>query len=322
MLSLGKLLVSVHPENRKFSRGNVSNKYPVILFRLPSSQSPNFSGKSVFLSQVALQVMLAQIGSFVPAKKMVLSVIDSINTRISSFESVGLGQSSFFMDSCQVSRMLLPSRGRALNLIDEYGKGTSEADGMALLAATLRDFLDAALPTSPICICATHFYEILRDPFLPVSTPRMSVYSMEILSKTANESSRIGRTSLQRQVPVQEGCVSAGPGISRLRSQAQYQRQQKERCPVGETDSFGAVVRTYRLLPGSICHESRAFQCALEAGVPKFILRRAALVRQVISGSGYIEDTIPTEENNRRLRSCGDSVRDLLSSNYSEESEP
>lgn len=284
--------------------------------------SPNFSGKSVFLSQLALQVILAQIGSFVPAKKASMVVINNINTRVSSIESASHGQSSFFMDSSQIARMLTPCEGRSLHLIDEYGKGTSEAEGTALLAATLRDFLRFEPEAAPIVIYATHFYEILREPFLPMSNPRLSVSSMEVIVRPRRESTKAGNGTARGQVPVKQAGIfpSVGSRMSRLLSQTNGQPQSSakrdEPLPKSETEAFGSAIRTYKLLPGTICHESRSLQVALECGVPKFILQRAAHVRHTVSGQGYPEDMIPTEGNNPRLSISSDLVRELLATDY------
>lgn len=213
-----------------------------------------------------------------------------------------------------MARMLVPCQGRSLHLIDEFGKGTTEVNGMALLAATLRSFLRLEPAAAPICICCTHFYEILRDPFIPMSNPRLSVCSMEVITRPAREAVKGGKQAVLQQIPVKQAAASVGSRASLLRSQGNA--PPKEEVRKAETEYFGSAVRTYKLLSGSICHESRAFQCALECAVPKFILQRAAHVRHVVSGDGYIEGAIPCEENNSRFRICSDSVRELLSTDY------
>lgn len=244
-------------------------------------------------------------------------LIESINSRISSFESVSHGQSSFFMDACQVSRMLSPDSGRALHLIDEFGKGTAEADGMALLTSTLREFLSRPVSMAPLCICTTHFVEVLKEPLLPLSDPRISIYSMEITTTPTTNANAFGRGAL-RQAITRSDTVSAGSRLSRLLSKDPIEIQGNSTKE--EMEPLTNVVRTYRLLAGSVCHESRALQCALEAGVSKFILQRAAHVRNAVSGTGHIEGVISDEENNGRFRVCATTVRKLLSTTFTEDS--
>lgn len=142
---------------------------------------PNCSGKSVYCKQVALIVILAHVGSCVPASACRLGVTDAIFTRIASNESISLNQSSFFIDASQVAGMLRGASSSSLVLLDEWGKGTNETDGMALFAATLTDLLRRPAEQSPLCLAATHFTELLQDPFLPMKNARLGIFSMEIL---------------------------------------------------------------------------------------------------------------------------------------------
>jgi DNA mismatch repair protein MSH5 len=86
---------------------------------------PNFSGKSVFLKQVALITFMAHIGCFVPASAALIGITDKIYTRIHSRESISTGLSSFMIDLQQIVNMLNNATGRSLLIIDEFGKGTA-----------------------------------------------------------------------------------------------------------------------------------------------------------------------------------------------------
>lgn len=244
-------------------------------------------------------------------------VVDSIHSRISSFESVSHCQSSFFMDACQVAQMLAPGSGRDLHLLDEFGKGTMEADGMALLAAALRELLTRPVRKAPLCICATHFVEILKEPFLPVSDPRMSIFSMEVMTRPATNTNDVGRVARPR-LTARHSTMSVGSRVSRLLLKGPSEVDSSGANE--EQDLLSSVVRTYQLLPGSICQESRALQCALEAGVPRFIVQRVAHIRSEISETGAIEDAVCNEENNRRLQKCANAVRALLATDFSNDS--
>ena len=91
----------------------------------------NYSGKSVYLRQVALIAMMSHIGSFVPATRCVIGPIDRIFTRISSNETSSVGLSSFSVDASQIASALKFATRRSLLLLDEFGKGTDALDGQA-----------------------------------------------------------------------------------------------------------------------------------------------------------------------------------------------
>lgn len=230
---------------------------------------PNFSGKSVYLKQVALMIVMAQIGSCVPAENAEIRPVRVILTRVSAFESISLGHSTFFMDAAQIAGMLASdSKKPSLLLIDEFGKGTSEIDGMALLAATLRSVLDRDV-SSTMCLCATHYIEILSGDILPMDNPRLASFSMEMLAVDKVEvAPRIAKAPRTR----------TGPSTSSDRSNPSN--------PSTHASSWMdevAFVRTYRLLRGTICGDSRYLQCAMEQGIDRDVLSRAAEIRGAIS---------------------------------------
>ncbi|EER28003.1 MutS domain III family protein [Coccidioides posadasii C735 delta SOWgp] len=123
---------------------------------------PNYSGKSVYLKQVALIIYMAHIGSFVPAKTATIGVTDKILTRITSRETVSKTQSTFAIDLQQISFAVANSTNRSLIIIDEFGKGTESAGD-----------------ERPKVIGATHFHEILENEFLP-QRPELQLGHMEV----------------------------------------------------------------------------------------------------------------------------------------------
>ncbi|OQD89689.1 hypothetical protein PENANT_c002G00866 [Penicillium antarcticum] len=138
---------------------------------------PNYSGKSVYMKQVALIVFLAQIGSFVPADSAELGITDKILTKINTQESVSKIQSTFMNDLQQISRCLKELTSRSLVIIDEFGKGTNESDGIGLACGILEYLLD--LETASKIIAATHFHEIFENDFLALR-PRLQLGHMEV----------------------------------------------------------------------------------------------------------------------------------------------
>ena len=123
---------------------------------------PNSSGKSVYLKQVGLLVYLAHIGSWLPCTKAIIGLTDRIMTRISCYESVAAAQSSFSLDLGQVAKMIKAHTPRTLCLIDEFGKGTTPVDGIALLATTIKHFTKSKAKA----IFVLHFTEILHPEIL------------------------------------------------------------------------------------------------------------------------------------------------------------
>ncbi|EME26992.1 DNA mismatch repair protein MutS [Galdieria sulphuraria] len=141
---------------------------------------PNYSGKSVYLKQIALIVYLAHIGSFVPAKEAQIALTDQIQTRIQTEDSISLHLSSFFLDCTQVAMMLRTSTNQSLLVIDEFGKGTMASNGMALLSATLLTLLEMK-DKMPTVFCATHMYDILTNGIISKSNEQVSIMSMECI---------------------------------------------------------------------------------------------------------------------------------------------
>ncbi|RAK97016.1 MutS family protein MSH5 [Aspergillus ibericus CBS 121593] len=125
---------------------------------------PNYSGKSVYMKQVALIAYLAQVGSFVPAESAELGIIDKILVKTNTQDSVSQIQSTFMNDLQQISFDLKQMTGHSLLLIDEFGKGTNENDGIGLACGVLEHLLNLEDP--PKVIAATHFHEILENGFL------------------------------------------------------------------------------------------------------------------------------------------------------------
>src|SRR4029450_2829721 len=98
---------------------------------------PNASGKSTFLRQVALLVLMAQIGSFVPAASARIGLVDRIFTRIGAQDDISSGQSTFMVQMVETGSILHSATERSLVLLDEIGRGTSTWDGLAIARAVI-----------------------------------------------------------------------------------------------------------------------------------------------------------------------------------------
>ena len=138
----------------------------------------NYSGKSVYLKQVAIIVYMAHIGSFVPADAAKIGLTDEILTRISTRESVSRIQSAFMIDLQQISVALSLATRRSLLVIDEFGKGTESYDGAGLAAGVFEHLLQRG-PDCPKVLGATHFHEIFESGFLQ-PRPQLGFAHMEV----------------------------------------------------------------------------------------------------------------------------------------------
>ncbi|MFZ1023359.1 MAG: DNA mismatch repair protein MutS [Thermoplasmata archaeon] len=131
--------------------------------RLMVLTGPNMSGKSTFMRQVGLLVVLAQAGSFVPAKFARIGVVSSLFTRMGFTDEIGRGKSSFMVEMSEVAQILRTADPKSLILLDEVGRGTSTFDGLALAWATIRYLHDTVQCRS---VLATHYHpltELIED---------------------------------------------------------------------------------------------------------------------------------------------------------------
>jgi DNA mismatch repair protein MSH5 len=118
---------------------------------------PNYSGKSVYLKQVAVIVYMAHVGSFVPAESARIGMTDKILSRVATRESVSRIQSAFMIDLQQISLALSLATRRSLLIIDEFGKGTDSRDGAGLACAVFKHLLSYGTER-PKVLGATHFH--------------------------------------------------------------------------------------------------------------------------------------------------------------------
>ncbi len=119
---------------------------------------PNMSGKSAILRQTALIVLLAQIGSFVPAKEARLGVVDKIFTRVGASDNISMGESTFMVEMNETASILNNISKRSLVLLDEIGRGTSTYDGISI-AWAISEYLHEH-PAKPKTLFATHYHEL------------------------------------------------------------------------------------------------------------------------------------------------------------------
>jgi DNA mismatch repair protein MutS len=177
----------------------VEGRHPVVEHSLPPGQfvanatrlgpdarvmlltGPNMAGKSTYLRQVALIVLLAQIGSFVPAESAHIGLVDRIFTRIGAHDDIAAGRSTFMVEMIEAATIVRASTTRSLVVLDEVGRGTSTFDGMAIAQAILEELHDDGRPGgAPKTIFATHYHELTQ---LTETLPRLRNYRVDVLER-------------------------------------------------------------------------------------------------------------------------------------------
>ena len=127
--------------------------------RLSIITGPNMAGKSTYMRQVALIVLMAQMGAFVPARSARIGVVDRVFTRIGASDDLGAGQSTFMVEMTEVAQMLRDATSRSLLILDEIGRGTSTYDGMSIARAVL-EFCADKKRLGAKTLFATHYHEL------------------------------------------------------------------------------------------------------------------------------------------------------------------
>ncbi len=142
------------------SRGAAGTRSPAILL----VTGPNMGGKSTFIRQAALVAVLAQAGSFVPAKRAVVGIVDRLFARIGAGDDLARGASTFLVEMAQTARILNRATPRSLVILDEVGRGTSTYDGLAIAQAVIEH-----LQAGPGCrtLFATHYLQLAALERLP-----------------------------------------------------------------------------------------------------------------------------------------------------------
>ncbi len=187
---------------------------------------PNMAGKSTYMRQVALIVLMAQMGSFVPASSAEIGVVDSIFTRVGASDDLASGQSTFMVEMSEVANIVKSATSKSLLILDEIGRGTSTFDGMSIARAVLEYCADRK-KLGAKTLFATHYHEL--------------TVMQDLLDGVKNYSIAVKKR---------------GDDITFLR----------RIIPGGADDSYGIEVAKLAGIPNSIISRAKEILSELEAG--------------------------------------------------------
>ncbi|MGC8960450.1 MAG: DNA mismatch repair protein MutS [Chloroflexia bacterium] len=206
---------------------------------------PNMSGKSTFLRQVALTVLMAQMGSFVPADSAEIGLVDRIFTRVGAQDDIATGRSTFMVEMTETANILHHATRRSLIVLDEIGRGTSTYDGLAIARAVL-EYIHNHPRLGARTIFATHYHELTE---MAQVLPRVRNFNVAV-------SEEGGKVVFLRKI-----------------------------VPGGADRSYGIHVAQLAGLPGSVIHRAEEVLAQLERTRQKEerreVLRQVTVVKQL-----------------------------------------
>lgn len=192
---------------------------------------PNMAGKSTYMRQVALIVLMAQMGSFVPARSARLGIVDRVFTRIGASDDLASGQSTFMVEMAEVANILKYATSRSLLILDEIGRGTSTYDGMSIARAVL-EYAANPKRLGAKTLFATHYHELST---MEDKLPNVKNYNIAVKKR--------------------------GDQMIFLR----------KIVPGATDDSYGIEVAKLAGLPGSVISRAREILAELEAEGPQSV---------------------------------------------------
>jgi len=231
--------------------------------RLLLITGPNMGGKSTFLRQCALIVLMAQIGSFVPAESAEIGLVDRIFTRVGAQDNLVRGQSTFMVEMQETANILANATEKSLVILDEVGRGTSTYDGMSI-AWAITEYLHDKIGCNTLF--ATHYHELIA---LADKLPHAANYSVAVKEEIINN-----------------GLVATTDGSS-----------ESKRAVAG---SERGIVFLYKILPGGV-DRSYGIEVAKLAGLPKEVVAKAYRILVDLE-EGVMENGIKKELNDSTKR--------------------
>ena len=204
---------------------------------------PNMAGKSTYMRQVALIVLMAQMGSFVPARSAKLGLVDRVFTRIGASDDLASGQSTFMVEMSEVATILKYATSRSLLILDEIGRGTSTYDGMSIARAVL-EYAANTRKLGAKTLFATHYHE---------------------LSTMESKLSNVKNYNI---------------AVKKRGDQMIFLRKI---VPGATDDSYGIEVAKLAGIPGAVINRAREILDELESGKEEVVIRKTAEPEDQIS---------------------------------------
>jgi len=217
---------------------------------------PNMGGKSTYMRQVALTCLMAQIGSFVPAKAAELCLVDRIFTRIGAMDDIFSGQSTFMMEMTETANILNNATDRSLIILDEIGRGTATFDGMAI-AAAVAEYIHIKIKAKTLF--ATHYHEITQ---LADRHPGMK--NLNVLVKSEGDHitflHRIGVGPADCSYGIQVAKLAGLPETVIARAKEVYSKLEMVESDLGAKNR---IRNRHKLMPGKLTEGEEKMQVSL-----------------------------------------------------------
>ena len=204
---------------------------------------PNMAGKSTYMRQVALIVLMAQMGSFVPARSAKIGLVDRVFTRIGASDDLASGQSTFMVEMAEVATILKYATSRSLLILDEIGRGTSTYDGMSIARAVL-EYAANVKKLGAKTLFATHYHELST---METKLPNVKNYNIAVKKR--------------------------GDQMIFLR----------KIVPGATDDSYGIEVAKLAGIPGAVINRAREILDELESGKGEVVVQKVAEPEDQIS---------------------------------------
>jgi DNA mismatch repair protein MutS len=235
---------------------------------------PNMGGKSTYLRQAALLVIMAQSGCFVPAESMRLGLVDRIYTRIGAADNVARGRSTFMVEMTETAAILNTATSRSLVLLDEMGRGTATYDGLSLAWATVEHLHDTIGCRT---LFATHYHELtlLADRLAHLRNVRVTVRENSVEPGAANKSYGI---EVARLAGLPNAVISRAREVLKVHERAETQ-QVRESAPARE-----AKVQMTMFTPLSQRIVDRIEQVDIDGLTPREALQLLAELQRELKG--------------------------------------
>lgn len=204
---------------------------------------PNMSGKSSYLRQTGLIVLLAQIGCFVPARSAAIGIVDKIFTRVGASDNISKGESTFLVEMHEAANILNNATGKSLILLDEIGRGTSTYDGISI-AWAMTEYLHESPNVRAKTLFATHYHELnaLADLYKRIKNFRVEVreyndkviFLRRITEGTADHSYGI---QVAQMAGLPESVTNRAKEILRSLEDKEYKRKNKDEFQISMFES-------------------------------------------------------------------------------------